>query len=140
MDLPGGQLDADETLGKNAPEMMGFLDVEFRLEIQVGGAVLTVGEIINLKAGDVVKLDRSATQEVLLTVETIPVASVEVTCGEKGTSIQVVEIESGAKSGARRSAGVDESSRRPVGLSSARGGRAHPRRCIRSSPPRQLAL
>jgi len=100
MDLPGGQLDTDETLGKNAPEMMGFLDVEYRLDIQVGEALLTVGEIINLKAGDVVKLDRPATQEVLLTVETIPLASVEVTKGEKGTTIEIVEIESREKSGA----------------------------------------
>ncbi len=95
MELPNGQQYSDEALKEHAPEMLGFLDVEYRLEIHVGGALLTVGEILNLKVEDVVKLDQLATQAVILTVETIPVASVEVTTGEMGTSLDIVAIEGG---------------------------------------------
>lgn len=87
----------EQTLQHSAPEMARFLDIEYELDLEVGEIILTVGKLLALKEGDVIGLDRLASQELLLTIERMPIAHVKVSSGERGATVLVNEIVRGEK-------------------------------------------
>ena len=81
----------EDLILENAPELVPFLDVEYRLEVLVGEAKHTVKEILELEEGDQIRLDRPASQNVQLTVGKIRLASAEVIRTKEGTAARVAE-------------------------------------------------
>lgn len=84
--------ESDEILKQNAPEVEAFLDIEYSIDIHIGEAVLTVGRILELDEGETIKLDRLASENILLTIEGVPVAQAEVVFTKTGTGARIVEI------------------------------------------------
>lgn len=72
-----------------------FSEVHYKVDIQVGQAVRTLKQILDLKPGDIIALDRPAHENVLLSIEDIPIGLAEVVMSEKGSSLQITEVGSG---------------------------------------------
>lgn len=69
-----------------------FGEVRYTVDILVGQAVRTIGQIMNLKKGDIIALDRPAHESVILSIQGIPIGLAEVVMSEKGSSIQITEV------------------------------------------------
>ncbi len=84
-----------EGSGKKPSLIDEFREVRYEVDIQVGQAVRSLEKILQIKAGDIITLDRPAHESVILTIEDIPIALAEVVTSEKGSSIQITEVGSG---------------------------------------------
>lgn len=82
----------DEVVRSNAGEMESFFEVPYEVDVHVGKTRLTVRQILELQDGDVVRLDRQATDNVLLMIENIPLVSAEVVLTKSGTGARIVEV------------------------------------------------
>ena len=103
--MPVGQQlrSANEELEKVAPEMVGWFDVHYQLDMEVGCTIMTVAQLLALREGDVVKLNRQASEELVLRVQTMPVASAEVVVGERLSTVTISRVEGKKTSGSDRS-------------------------------------
>ena len=81
----------EDLILENAPELGPFLDVEYRLEVLVGEATLTVKQILELEEGDEIRLDHPASQNIRLTVGGVQLGSAEVIRTKEGTAARVAE-------------------------------------------------
>ena len=72
-----------------------FGEVRYKVDIQVGQAVRSLEQILELKVGDTIALDRPAHESVVLTIEERPISLAEVVMSEKGSSIQITEVGGG---------------------------------------------
>lgn len=77
---------------ENATEMQSFLDVEYWIDVHIGETKLTVEEILGLEVGSVVRLDRPASENVLLRIGDTRIGEAEVIFTKSGTGARVVEI------------------------------------------------
>jgi flagellar motor switch protein FliN/FliY len=73
-------------------EMHGFLDVVFPVDVQLGSAEMTVKQLIDLQAGDVISLDRPSSGYVEILVGDIKVGEAEVLVRKKGSAARIVLI------------------------------------------------
>lgn len=73
-------------------EMHGFLDVVFPLDVQLGSAEMTVRQLIDLQAGDVISLDRPSSGYVEILVGEVKVGEAEVLIRKKGSAARIVLI------------------------------------------------
>ena len=87
-----------EAAHNNLLKLEDFLDIHYPVDLLVGEALLTVGEILKLEKGDVVKLDRLASEALQLRVAEVPIAAAEVTLDERGTAIHVTDLQRRQKS------------------------------------------
>ncbi len=69
-----------------------FGKVRYKVDIQVGKAVRSLEQILEMKVGDIIALDRPAHESVVLAIEGIPIGLAEVMMSEKGSSIQITEV------------------------------------------------
>jgi flagellar motor switch protein FliN len=86
------QDEVDEVVEQQAAELSRFFDIDLQVDLRVGETRLTVGRILELAKEEVIRLDRPASEPVILLVEGLPIASAEVMPSEKGTSIHVTEL------------------------------------------------
>ena len=82
----------EEGILKVAPELEAFLDIEYSVDVCVGHAKMTVRDILALEQGDRIRLDRLASEHVLLTVEECVIASAKIALTRRGTSVQIAGI------------------------------------------------
>lgn len=86
---------AEETVkkpSKLSASLEAFGEVRYTVDILVGHAVRTIGQIMNLKKGDIIALDRPAHESVILSIDGTPIGLAEVVMSEKGSSIQITEV------------------------------------------------
>jgi len=86
------QTDLDSTVLENAAELTEFLDIEYSIDLSVGDAQLTVRQLLGLKEGDRIKMDRRTSDNVLLTIEGTVVGEAEVFPTKSGAGVRVIEI------------------------------------------------
>ena len=89
-----GQAKAPAQTRKPSP-LDEFSEVHYKVDILVGQAIRTLKQILDLKPGDIIALDRPAHENVLLSIEEIPIGLAEVVMSEKGSSLQITEVGSG---------------------------------------------
>ncbi len=89
-------LATDEELEKiireNAAELTGFLDVLYEIEIRLGSTRMKVRELLELKEGDCITLDRPSSEYLIIAVDNVNIGEVEVVLTRKGTGARIVEI------------------------------------------------
>jgi len=86
------QNDLESTVRENAAELTEFMDIEYEIDFRVGDAHLTVRELIELKEGDRVKMNRRTSDNLLLTIEGTVMGEVEVFSTKSGAGVRVIEI------------------------------------------------
>jgi flagellar motor switch/type III secretory pathway protein FliN len=84
--------DLDSTVLENAAELASFMDIEYGLEFKVGKAVLTLKQILQLKVGDRIKIDRRTSENALLTIEDTVIGEAEVFPTKSGSGVRIIEI------------------------------------------------
>lgn len=82
----------DQTVRENAVELENFMDVEYEIQIVVGASALTVGRLLELRVGDTIKLDRPATDHILLAIDGLTIGEAEVIVTKTGTGARLVAI------------------------------------------------
>ncbi len=89
-------LATDEELEKiireNAAELTGFLDVLYEIEIRLGSTRMKVRELLELKEGDCITLDRPSSEYLIIAVDNVNIGEVEVVLTRRGTGARIVEI------------------------------------------------
>jgi len=86
------QSDLDSTVRENAAELTEFMDIEYNIDLRVGDAQLTVRQLVQLREGDKVKMNRRTSENVLLTIEDTVLGEAEVFPTKSGAGIRVIEI------------------------------------------------
>jgi flagellar motor switch protein FliN/FliY len=86
------QTDLDSTVRENAAELAEFMDIEYSIDFRVGSAELTVRELLALKEGDSVRMDRRTSDNVLLIIEDTVLGEAEVFPTKSGAGIRVIDI------------------------------------------------
>ncbi len=87
----GPRLLEEDLIRDNAPELVPFLDVEYRVEVRIGTTKRKVREILELEEGDRIRLDHDASHNIRLTVGDVQLASAEVIKTGEGTAARVTE-------------------------------------------------
>ncbi|MCZ6674853.1 MAG: flagellar motor switch protein FliN [Verrucomicrobia bacterium] len=89
-------MDASETPPKESGPAEGnldlILDVEMEVSVQLGSCTMTMGEVLNLSAGDVVQLQQKKSEPVLLCLNDKVVARGEVVVVEDNLGIKITEM------------------------------------------------
>jgi flagellar motor switch/type III secretory pathway protein FliN len=85
------QTDLDNTVLENAAELTEFMDIEYSIDFRVGGAELTVRQLLKLKEGDKVRTNRRTSDNVLLTIEDTVIGEAEVFPTKSGAGIRIIE-------------------------------------------------
>jgi flagellar motor switch/type III secretory pathway protein FliN len=88
----GIQSDLDSTVLENAAELAAFMDIEYGLEVRIGEAVLTLKEILQLKLGDTIKINRRSSENALLSIENTVIGEAEVFPTKSGSGVRIIEI------------------------------------------------
>jgi flagellar motor switch/type III secretory pathway protein FliN len=70
-----------------------FLDVAYPVEIQLGCRRMTVGELLSLRLGDQLKLERPSSNYVDLLIGGTRVGRVEVLARKRGSTARLVRLE-----------------------------------------------
>lgn len=86
---------AQEAAGQETPSAAGLdlvLDVPLRVTVEVGGARMSVREILQLAKGSVVELDRSSGEPADVLVNGRIVARGELTVVEDHVAVRIVEV------------------------------------------------
>jgi flagellar motor switch/type III secretory pathway protein FliN len=86
------QTNLDGTVRENAAELTEFMDIEYSIDFRVGDAQLTVRQLVELKEGDRVRLNRRTSDNVLLMIEDTVLGEAEVFPTKNGAGIRVIEI------------------------------------------------
>ena len=86
------QSDLDDTVRENAAELTEFMDIEYTIDFRVGDSQLSVRQLVELKEGDTVKMNRRTSDNVLLMIEDSVVGEAEVFPTKNGAGIRVIEI------------------------------------------------
>jgi flagellar motor switch protein FliN/FliY len=74
------------------PSWEPLADVPLRLEIELDRKTMTVGEILSLEEGGVLRLGRSAGENVSLRVSGAPVASGEIVILEDNMGVRITDF------------------------------------------------
>ena len=90
----GDRIDSDRGLSfeQVVAEVMPFIDTPLRLEIQLGRSRLTIRELLDLEAGSLVELKKSAGEPMDVLCKGRPVMRGEVTVLEDSLGLRIVEI------------------------------------------------
>ena len=75
-----------------ASDMREFLDVMYPVDVRLGSAAMTVAELIELRPGDVVSLDRPSSGYVEIVVGDEKIGEAEVLIRKKGSAARIVQI------------------------------------------------
>ncbi len=86
------QSDLDSTVLENAAELKEFMDIEYSIDLRVGEAQLTVRQLLGLREGDRIRMNRLTSDNVLLTIEDTVLGEVEVFPTKSGAGVRVIEI------------------------------------------------
>lgn len=86
------QTDLDSTVRENATELTEFMDIEYTIDFCVGKADLTVRQLLDLKEGDRIRMNRRTSENVLLTIESTVMGEAEVFPTKSGAGVRVIEI------------------------------------------------
>ena len=86
------QSDLENTVRENAAELTEFMDIEYSIDFRVGDARLSVRQLVELKEGDKVRLNRRTSDNLLLTIEGTLVGEAEVFPTKSGAGVRVIEI------------------------------------------------
>lgn len=86
------QTDLDSTVRENAAELTEFMDIEYSIDFRVGDAQLSVRQLLGLKEGDRIRMNRRTSDNVLLTIENTVVGEAEVFPTKSGAGVRVIEI------------------------------------------------
>ena len=70
----------------------GFENVPYEVDIRVGQAVQSIGQILDLEVGDQIVLDRLAHESVVLTIEDRPLALAEVMLSDRSATLHITEV------------------------------------------------
>ena len=73
-------------------DLMPFIDTRFRLEIQLGSATMTIRDLLELDAGSLVELKKSAGEPMDVLCKGRPLMRGEVTVLEDTLGLRIVEI------------------------------------------------
>ena len=76
----------------NASELDGFMDIEYGIDISLGGTEMKVREMLELTEGDRVSLNRPSSEYLLISVDGVKIGEAEVVLTKSGTAARVVEI------------------------------------------------
>jgi len=82
----------EKIVHENAAELQNFLDVEYLIELRFGSTQMKVRELLELREGDCVKLDRPSSEYLVMSVNGVQVGEAEVVLTRNGTGARVVEI------------------------------------------------
>lgn len=87
---------SDEELEKlveeNLSEMEGYLDVPYEIDVTLGSSSMTIGDLLGLKPGDIIRLNRPSAGYVEVAVGGRRVGEAEVLVRNKGTAARLVRI------------------------------------------------
>lgn len=86
------QNDLESTVRENATELTEFMDIEYEIDFRVGDARMTVRELVELREGDRVKMNRRTSDNLLLTIEDTVLGEAEVFPTKSGAGVRVIEI------------------------------------------------
>jgi flagellar motor switch/type III secretory pathway protein FliN len=86
------QNDLDSTVLENAAELTEFMDIEYTIDLRVGDTLLTVRQLVQLREGDKVRMNRRTSENVLLTIEDAVLGEAEVFPTKNGAGVRVIEI------------------------------------------------
>ncbi len=84
--------EVEHLLRENVGELEPFLDIDYAVEVQLGSRHLTVGELIDLKCGDLVTLERPSSSYVDLLIGGARIAKAEVLTRKKGSVARIVRF------------------------------------------------
>ncbi len=99
----------------NGADLRRLSDVLMELSVEIGRTRMTVGEMLQLRAGSIVTLERLAGEPVDLLVNGTPIARGEVVIVDEQFGLRVNEIvEGGPRRGARRARGPDRGGTDPA--------------------------
>jgi len=76
----------------NAFELDGFLDVEYGIDIRIGSTSIKVRDMLELKEGDCLTLDRPSSEYLIGTVHEVKIGEAEVVLTKGGTGARVVDV------------------------------------------------
>ena len=85
------QNDLDHTVRENAAELAEFMDIQYSIDLRIGDAVVTVRELLKLKDGDKVRMNRRTSENVLLTIEDTVIGEAEIFPTRTGAGIRIIE-------------------------------------------------
>ena len=84
--------DLDDTVRENAAELSVFMEIDYEIDLRIGQTSLTVRQLLALKEGDQVRINRRTSDNVLLTIEGTVVGEAEVFPTKSGAGVRVIEI------------------------------------------------
>ncbi len=91
----GGNGAASEVGSENGADLRRLSDVLMELSVEIGRTRMTVGEMLQLRAGSIVTLERLAGEPVDLLVNGTPIARGEVVIVDEEFGLRVTEIVEG---------------------------------------------
>ncbi len=91
----GGDGAASEAVSENGADLRRLSDVLMELSVEIGRTRMTVGEMLQLRAGSIVTLERLAGEPVDLLVNGTPIARGEVVIVDEQFGLRVTEIVEG---------------------------------------------
>ena len=86
------QADLDDTVRENAAELSEFMDIDYEIDFRIGETSLSVRQLLGLKEGDRVRINRRTSDNVMLTIEDTVVGEAEVFPTKAGAGVRVIEI------------------------------------------------
>ncbi len=99
-DHTGGEVAPFEAGPENGADLRRLSDVLMELSVEIGRTRMTVGEMLQLRAGSIVTLERLAGEPVDLLVNGTPIARGEVVIVDEQFGLRVTEIVEGEPSAA----------------------------------------
>jgi flagellar motor switch/type III secretory pathway protein FliN len=85
------QSNLDSTVLENAAELTEFMDIEYSIDFRVGDAELTVRQLLVLKEGDRIRMNRRTSDNVLVMIEDTVLGEAEVFPTKSGAGVRVIE-------------------------------------------------
>jgi flagellar motor switch/type III secretory pathway protein FliN len=76
----------------NSEDFARFRDVEYEIDVHIGEAHVSVGQLLQLAGGDLIRLDRRSSDNVLLRIDDVVVGEAEVMPTKQGTAARVAKI------------------------------------------------
>ncbi len=92
---PGGNGASSSAESRNGADLRRLSDVLMELSVEIGRTRMTVGEMLQLRAGSIVTLERLAGEPVDLLVNGTPIARGEVVIVDEEFGLRVTEIVEG---------------------------------------------